>query len=205
MKNRLSDLTVNYKMFRWSLLFKSSTYWIIPTVIFVYCFYRYENILIIDSKYIENALNEAISPFLWNFLGVIGFFACGLSILSISHKISVIFSKIAHKMLSMTYEMGFLIIGIMAGKLILDFKLATMPIWQKWFYGVNFSLLFFIVFVLNSMLWLFDEIIINIETKQTKAYELIDQLKNKPKWISICLGTIIIVLSIFSLIYKRII
>ena len=210
MSNKIKNVPLNlqlyYRMFRWSFLFKTSACWILPTVIFVYSFYKFENIsIIINSKYIKHALNEAISPFLWNFLGVIVFFTAGLSIsaLSISRKISIFFSKIAHKVLSITYEMGFLIFGIMVGKLIFNFKLATMPIWEKWFYGVSFLLLFFIIFGLNTLLWLLDEIIINIETKKTKTHKIIEQLSNKPKWISIFFGIILIILSISSLIFDR--
>ena len=193
------------KMFRWFYFLKNSAYWIIPTTILIYLFYKYENNLIIDNKYIECAIKEAISPFLWNVLGVIGFCSAGISILllSISTNISILFSKIAHKILSMTYEMGFLIFGIMVGKLILDFRSATMPTWQLWFYGVTFLFLFLIIFVLNMLLWMVDEIIINIEIQRTAGYDLINRLKSKSRWISIFIGLVIIILSISSLIFKR--
>ena len=194
LRKDLSDLNISFKIFKWSFLFKTSIYWILPTTIFVYVFYK---IPIINREYIEHALNEAISPFLWNVLGVIGIFTAGMSILSlcISYKISAIFSKIAHKILSMTYEMGFLIIGILVGKSILNFKPITLPMWEKWFYGVSLLLLFFIVFSLNIMLWSIDQILINVESKNAKACKL------KPKWIFMFFGIVLILLSILGLIF----
>lgn len=139
---------------------RSSLYWIIPSflgVLIIYCLSQYRS-----TYYLNKALDEGISPQLWNVIGSIGFLFFGLSILCLPfNRFFYALSRIATKLLLITFEMGLLTFGIILGKMTIAFNITPLQTWQAWFFTITLWLLVVLVFVLNSLIWFAARIIDN--------------------------------------------
>ena len=136
----------------WGEYLKISAWWVTPAIIYVLAVDLLKNFRSVE--YLETAMNQGISPELWNIFGVFGLALFGLSMVTV--KIPTIHRALAisaSKLLLITFEIGLLAFGIMTGKLISAFSEAEFSIWQAWFFGIGFFLLFGIVLSLNTGLW----------------------------------------------------
>lgn len=107
------------------------------------------------TRYFDTAINQGISPQLWNVVGAIGllFFGCCIVLIRIQGLFRLS-AKLAGPVLRVASDMGLFGIGLMLGKLFIAFDSTPLLLWQMVFLGIAFGWLFFLMLFLNFILWL---------------------------------------------------
>ncbi|TAK89404.1 MAG: hypothetical protein EPO09_17385 [Aquabacterium sp.] len=125
-------------------------YWAVPsflTVIAVATFKEH-----VPSKYLEAAIGEGIGPHLWNVIGTLALILVGLNILMPGSKR---LANAAYQVLTNTYAIGGLTLGLLCGQMAVG--LAALPksieLWRVWLLGTGGAFLVFQAMTLNFSLW----------------------------------------------------
>ncbi len=165
------------------------------------------------SYYVE-AINEAISPKFWNLVGVMGLFFCCISIPifflvnefpTITVKFPMVSSLdkllryVTHTFCLVAFDIGALAIGILTAQFLEIINGAYMVVWQALLFGFLGVYLLFVLFLLNTILWVLGESIYNQHTKRYSGmFGVILELpvKYSVSIYFLCTGIIIYLISI---------
>ncbi len=146
----------------WKVLF----WWVVPAYLVVIVTFLHKGIL--PKVYLQAAIGEGIGPHLWNVMGVFGLILVGLSVI---YPRASLISHSAYHVLTNTYSVGCLSLGLIAGQLTTIFLNSEAPTPSKLFLaGIGGALIALVAF--NIILWYLAHLMI----RQTQGKCLLTQL-----------------------------
>lgn len=170
-------------------------YWSIPS--FFFALLQKIEIRNFPALYIKSAVEEGISPHIWNIFGSIGFVFLGLTIIAPKFKF---FRISAAQIFLNTYAMGALSIGLMIGNLSILFESSKIEFWNGIFLKILFFLLLITLIAINFSAWYCAKIV----TKEKQGDNFIHLLVKVDLKIRFTLGTFIATLPIvFFVLFEK--
>jgi len=123
--------------------------WVIPIFISVwgvhFLFFKNAD----TYMYYQKAINQSISPELWNIIGTFAIFIFGVGMLFKIEKLI----KISGEFFYYVSTMGFIMIGVLMAQVTIVFSLNKMDPRIEFLYGITFISAFFIFIFLTGVLW----------------------------------------------------
>lgn len=123
-------------------------YWVVPGFLFVITvewLARFRS-----TAYLKKAIEQGVSPELWNVIGCFGAVLFGLSLLLPKWRFA---AKAAKQVLANTFAIGSLSFGLILGQIFVELGSTNLAIWKWWFFGIGFGILLLMVTVLNFFTW----------------------------------------------------
>jgi hypothetical protein len=103
-----------------------------------------------DAKMYHSAINEGIGPNLWNVIGSFGIFSFGAAIVFCNSKWAPL---VAEKILSNTFAIGCLTLGLLTAQWLTLIKNSEMIWWKTGLFGITSGFLIIVVCIYNLGIW----------------------------------------------------
>lgn len=125
-------------------------WWAAPSMLAVWLITYFRKYL--PFSYLDAAISDGIGPHLWNVVGLLGLALFGLAVLLPRCKF---IANSAYQVLTNTYAMGGLAIGLLVGQITarIPSALSKLELWKAWLMGTGIAFVTLELFALNFSLW----------------------------------------------------